>query len=158
MGDMAAILSGRKVAPGSNNHHGPSHKKFEDTITSLYPEAELVSEPKFFKKQGLVAFVPDFSLFMNNKIYFFEVKRQGKGGNAHERVYKIFAPGLVGRVKSLLGLDYHPIVAVFCDGLASEERYRKEFVQNLELGTYLLWDDYRPEDMKLFIDTLFDLT
>ena len=153
---MAQILSGRSVAPGSNNHNGPSHQKFLDTMKQLYPDAEIVMEPRFFQKKGLVAFIPDFSVTLNGVTYFFEIKRQGERGNAHERVYKVFSPALMRSVKTLMKVNYYPVVAVFCDNLATDNRYLKEFQQNLEPDSYIAWRDYDPQVMRTFCDRLFE--
>ena len=103
--------------------------------------------------------VPDFSITNEEtgRKIFIEVKRQGPGGNAHERAGKYFAPGLAkeGRKKGKLPDGVFPFFLVFADSLASDDRYQREITKwfNEELAKhFLLWKDRSPELLERFFE------
>lgn len=149
--DMSKMLAGRVVQPGSKPFGKPAHEAFESVILKAFPQHTLVSEPRFFKQKGYWAMVPDFSLAIGSKVVFFEVKRQGAGGNAHERLYKNFTTKKMLDIMSSFGLDHYPHYGILCDELATNPRYTREFAQNLEDENYLLWANYDPQTLVNFI-------
>ena len=79
------------------------------------------------------------------KSIYVEVKRQRKDGNAHERACKYMMPGILrpARERAKQPSDVIPIWWVFTEGLATNDRYRREIMHwflDIE-GHVLLWRD-----------------
>lgn len=87
---------------------------------------------------------PDFSVSSNSsgKIAFFEAKRQGEQGNAHERTCKYFAPGIQHKCAEIAGF-YHPFFYIFMDGLTTSRRLQLQihgwFDADGYRDRYLMW-------------------
>lgn len=153
--DMSAVLSGRKIQPGTEKFGKPAHDKFLEVLAEHYPDAVVVSEPRILKKLGFWALIPDFAVTMSGKTVLIEIKRQGPAGNAHERLYKFFTPRLMAKVTKVLRAGSYPVYGVLCDELATNPRYLRELDQQLEPHEYLLWDSYRPDLVVDFLDEVF---
>ena len=88
--------------------------------------------------------IPDFAIIntKTKKIAFFEVKRQGINGNAHERACKYFAPGLQDIFREIAGFD-RPIFTIYMNGLTSDPKKVIEiqtwYNDPLWQDRYLLW-------------------
>jgi len=93
---------------------------------------------------------PDFSIENKEtgKIAFFETKRQGAKGNAHERVCKYFAPGLQEVCAEIAGFEF-PFFAIFMNGLTSDPKKRTEITMWFDADGYrdrcLFWKDRNIE-------------
>lgn len=90
--------------------------------------------------------LPDFSIRNRetNKAAFFETKRQGAHGNAHERACKYFAPGIQKICAEIAGFEF-PFFFIFMNGLTSSPKFRAEITQWFDADgyrdRYLLWKD-----------------
>lgn len=155
MKDMSKILSGRAIQPGSMKYGLPAHQRF-DSAVSLLKDTQIIAEPRFFQKQGWVAMIPDYCLVRDGRAIFFELKRQGPQGNAHERLYKNFTTKKMNLVIENYGLSEYPLYGILCDSLATEHRYIREFAQNLERENYFLWKDYDEVALSVFINKIFN--
>ena len=60
-----------------------------------------------------------------NKIAILEVKRQGKGGNAHERLCRNYMPGLNKALSKHCGYD-NPVFTICLNGLAKDKHKKQE--------------------------------
>lgn len=152
--DMSEVLRGRKIQPGSQKFGKEAHDRLADALGGS--GIEVVHEPRILQSLGVKSMIPDFVLTKDGKSIFIEVKRQGDKGNAHERVYKYFAPRLQRKVTELLKSEGYPVYVVLCDSLSSTPRYVSEFEQNLDPESYLLWKNYDVTLLKDFIDRSFD--
>ena len=79
------------------------------------------------------------------KTIYVEIKRQGKGGNAHERACKYFTPGIIMSAREIANQPEGviPFWWVFTNGLARYSRYQREIMHwfvGME-GQVLLWRD-----------------
>lgn len=97
---------------------------------------------------GQWGIVPDFAIenIKSGKIVFFETKRQGKEGNAHERACKYFAPGLVKKCERIAGVQ-NPFFFIFMNGLTKDPKKCMEifgwFDADGYRDHYLLWKNPR---------------
>jgi hypothetical protein len=98
--------------------------------------------------------VPDLSIEYKptGRIAFFESKRQGSGGNAHERVCKYFAPGILDRSVPIAGF-LNPFFFIFMNGLTHDPKKRAEIIAWFDRDgfrdRYILWQD---REVKTLID------
>lgn len=132
------LLAQRLIQPGTFNTGAQAENKFADVLTEMNIKYE--QNPKLFKESGIWAFKPDF-LIDNRKIV--EMKFQGASGNAHERSYKAYMPGLVRVVKPILGLsqdDDYPMYTIFTGEMINQNYIVKQIEQNFEPDKYFLWD------------------
>lgn len=96
--------------------------------------------------------VPELSIeyIPTKKIAFLESKRQGSGGNAHERVCKYFAPGILDRSAPIAGF-YNPFFFIFMNGLTHDPKKRIEiatwFDKDGFKDRYILWKDRKVETL-----------
>ena len=78
-----------------------------------------------------------------NRIAFVEAKRQGDQGNAHERLCKYFAPGLLPIASGIAGFS-NPFFFVLMNGLVSDPKKRTEIAAWFDADgfrdRFLLWD------------------
>ena len=95
---------------------------------------------------------PDFSIKNREtgNIAFFETKRQGTGGNAHERACKYFAPGIQGACAEIAGFEF-PFFFIFMNGLTTDPKKRAEITKWFDADGYrdrcLLWGDRNLETL-----------
>ncbi|MDE0667551.1 MAG: MunI family type II restriction endonuclease, partial [bacterium] len=82
---------------------------------------------------------------------YVEVKKQGDRGNAEERACKHHTVQFYNTMKERFGYDYHPVVTVFCEALATNPRYTRKFPYYFEKDQYFLWLDYDPELLCTFL-------
>lgn len=83
--------------------------------------------------------------------FFVEVKKQGPGGNAHERAYKHHTVQFYKILSARFGWDYHPYVTIFCESLAVLPRYTIQIQGLVEPDQYFLWANYEFEPLCLFL-------
>ena len=76
---------------------------------------------------------------------FVEVKKQGPNGNAEERACKHHTVQFYKCVHERFGYNYHPIVTIMCESLATMSRYTRKSVFYFEPDQYLNWVNYDPE-------------
>ena len=112
----------------------------------------VIERPKHLKKiyGGRWGIEPDFAIEnrRTHKIAFFETKRQGKGGNAHERACKYFAPGVERACGKIAGFK-RPFFFIFMNGLTTDKKKRTEIEMWFHAPGYrdrfLLWGDRSPQ-------------
>jgi len=134
----SVLLSQRLIQPGTFNTGAEAENRFMDAMAQAGVEYE--QNPKLFKEAGIWAFQPDF-LVAKKKIV--EMKFQGPAGNAHERAYKAYMPGLIKSVKPVLGLkqeDEYPMYTIFTGEMINKNYIVKQIEQNFEPDKYFLWD------------------
>ena len=83
--------------------------------------------------------------------FFVEVKKQGPGGNAHERAYKHHTSQFYKLLNARYGWSYHPFVTIFCESLAVLPRYTIQIQGLVEPDQYFLWADYELEPLCLYL-------
>ena len=106
-----------------------------------------IEKPKHLTKiyGGKWGIEPDFAIQNKHtkKIAFFESKRQGAGGNAHERACKYFAPGLELACAKIAGIE-RPFFFIFMNGLTTDPKKKVEITTWFDVPEYrdrfLLWD------------------
>lgn len=84
--------------------------------------------------------------------FFVEVKKQGPGGNAHERAAKHHTMRFHERLHELYGYDYHPFVTIFCESLATLPRYTRQHAFLYRPDEYFLWADYDRDLLADFLE------
>lgn len=67
---------------------------------------------------------------VSGKCVYVEMKRQRRRGNAHERACKYMMPGILHSAREHAGQpdDVIPIWWIFTNGIATDERYRREIM------------------------------
>lgn len=132
------LLAQRSVQPGTFNTGKHAEDSFAAALSSMGINFE--QNPSLFKKAGIWAFRPDF-LIDENKIV--EIKFQGATGNAHERAYKAYMPGLMRAVRPILGIaeeDEYPMYTIFSGDMIKQNYIVKQIEQNFDPDKYFLWD------------------
>lgn len=88
-----------------------------------------------------------------NKTAYIECKRQGDNGNAHERMCRNLAPGIIPLVSKIAGF-YNPIFTICMDGLSHNPKKRIEIITWFDADGFrdrlLLWED--KKDYRVIID------
>ena len=160
--NMREHLSNREIQPGNDRSFETSEKlvtKVIKRVVDRYPQITTTdkSRYKIFPEYPRGCIKPENTIenVENGKVMNIEVKKQGDRGNAEERVYKLFTPKFSKVMKEFFGVDYHPFKAIFCESLATNERYTGKFDVYLEDEDYFLWDDYENEkDLADYIDSV----
>jgi hypothetical protein len=149
---MREHLKNRENQPGSNRTFERSEKlvtKVIKRVVDRYPQITTTNKSRLniFPKYSGGCIMPENTIenVENGKVMNIEVKKQGDRGNAEERVYKLFTPKFSKVMKEFFGVDYHPFKAIFCESLATNERYTGKFDVFLDDEDYFLWDDYENE-------------
>lgn len=153
---MSQTLSQRKVQPGTKNTGKKSEYAFEKAVGDwiversqegydlrYFPQTRALS--KIFGKHGVR---PEGMLMLDNKyVWFFEVKYQKAGGNAQERVYRLYTPLFQRAVSTCIEKEHgytpqvYPYSAIFTGSLATGSKYKEEFETCLEPYSYLRWEN-----------------
>ena len=147
---MNKHLSARKKWQDKANLGGLSReetaKKILETLLRDDPTYTLFERPQQLSKiyAAKWGIVPDFAIQNNRtlKIAFFETKRQGPQGNAHERACKYFAPGLQAAMSAIGGFP-RPVFTIYMNGLTNDPKKVAEIAAWYEhpdwSDRYLLW-------------------
>lgn len=153
----SARLSARERQPGHDRTFVTSESNFDEVARAcLDPEIYAVeSQPRDLAelfppgKPGSRALgvVPEASItnLRTGRKFFVEVKKQGPQGNAEERSCKHHTVQFYKTLHDKYGYDYHPFVTVFCESLATLDRYTRKFKYLIEPDHYFLWTDYDIE-------------
>jgi hypothetical protein len=159
---MRDILSGRDKWQDMSALRGSSGEHIFNGVMATHLSSvdnyDFVKKPKTLRhiyKKGH-GIVPDFSITNTetNKTIWVELKRQGNSGNAHERACKYFAPAIVQSAKKIGNLldDEFPFWLIFMDGLANNERYRREIIfwfGETHKKYSLLWKDLHDYEVPI---------
>ncbi len=96
---------------------------------------------------------PEAKIFSktNDRLFFVEVKKQGPDGNAEERGMKLFTSRLEEVLRDRYGFPYHPYVIVFCENLATDDKYVAKLPYLLQPSSYLLWKNYDPDILQEYL-------
>ncbi len=147
-------LSARKKQPGHDQTFKKSESMFFEAATKcLDPDKyEVVPQPKDLldlfpgrteeeRALGIKLEALIIHRESGRRLYV-EVKKQGKGGNADERAAKHHTVQFYKTMQDRFGFDYHPIVTVFCESLASLPRYTRKSPYFFEEKHIFNWVDY----------------
>ena len=153
-------LSNRKKQPGHDRSFEKSERnalEAAEAVVKKYPALSVTAKGRYkiFPKYTSGCIKPEFTIRNDatGQVMNFEVKKQGAKGNAEERVYKLFSPKFSKAMKKFFNVDYHPWKAIFCEDLATNDRYTGKFDVYLEEDDYFLWGDYNDSSgLKGFIE------
>ena len=157
---MREHLSNREIQPGNDRSFETSEASVLEVVERVlenYPELSLTTQGRYkiFPKYSRGCIKPEFTIKNEEtgQVMNFEVKKQAHRGNAEERVYKLFTPKFSKAMKKFFNVDYHPFKAIFCESLATMDRYTGKFDVYLDDEDYFLWQDYENEkDLANYID------
>ncbi len=161
MGMDSAKLSARIKQPGHDRTFKISETNFDGALRELLPADDWLIEdhPKDLLKMidGRYGIRPEASIELreNGRIWYFEVKKQGKDGNADERACKHHTVEFYKRLSAHTGMPYHAFSTIMCEKLAELDRYVVKHPYYFEPDHYLLWRDY---DLQVLADYLAMLT
>jgi hypothetical protein len=158
-------LSSRSRQPGDDRAFVRSEAAVADLARQLLGDGfEVTIHPRdladFYapatatdRAQGII---PDLKITSRTtgRYAYLEVKKQGSGGNAHERTFVRYAPGFISGLAQRTGLPYHPFFVVACEALATDRRYVTQWHTMLPADTVLLWEGYDPMIMAVWLDRL----
>ena len=162
-------LSEREKQPGDDRTFEESERKFIEVARECLDCSEYKIEHKPTELRNLFAgpehpdpssrrprplgIIPEAVIVSETtgRKLFVEVKKQGDNGNAEERAYKHHTVQFRKTMKERFGYDYHPVVTVFCEALATNSRYTTKFRHLLERDQYVLWENYDPEVLCEFL-------
>lgn len=153
-------LSARARQPGNDISFRASEQNFYGTLVNLLPETLWVVEdhPRDLAKliDGRFGVIPEASItyLPTGRKVFFEVKKQGPGGNAEERASKHHTVRFYEVLREKYGYDYHPFVTIMCENLATDDKYVLKHPYFYKEDQYLLWKDYDPRILGAFLDRI----
>lgn len=153
-------LSARLKQPGHDRTFLKSETSFVEALRLVLPARsyQVVDHPPDLRKLlgGRFGIVPEASIefLPKRRKMYFEVKNQGKGGNADERACKHHTVQFYKTLRKATGFDYHAFVTVMCGSLAKEERYVTKHPFYFEDDHYFNWVDFDVPSLKRFIDKL----
>lgn len=162
LGMDSASLSARAKQPGNDRSFRRSETSFVSALRQiLAPDEWVVAEQPGDLRHvlgGHYGVLPDAMIRFRatGRPMYFEVKKQGRQGNAEERAYKHHTVRFYEVLHQALGLDYHPYVTVMCDALATEVRYTTKFPYLMEEDHYFCWVDYDVDLLADFISHIAD--
>ncbi len=162
-GMNSAKLSARKKQPGHDRDFLESESAFVKVArASLDPRYYIVEEKPddlrdLFPKQdsgernlGVVLEAVIINRVTKRRLYV-EVKAQGKVGNAEERACKHHTVQFYKTLHEKFGYDYHPIVTIFCEDLATFPRYTRKHPYFFEEDQYFNWVNYQPSILAAYL-------
>lgn len=118
-------------------------------------EWDIVEQPRDLIKiiAGRYGILPEASITFRatGRRMYFEVKRQGMGGNADERAAKHHTVQFYKELHDVTGFRYHPFVTIMCESLATADRYTAKHPFYFEEDHYFCWVEY---DLDLLADFL----
>jgi hypothetical protein len=162
-GMNAAKLSARRKQPGHDRDFLESESAFVTVArASLDPTFYLVQEkpkdlrdlfPKQEKGERDLGVEPEAVIInkVTKRRLYVEVKAQGERGNAEERACKHHTVQFYKTLNLKFGYDYHPIITIFCESLATFPRYTRKHPYFFEPGQYFNWIDYQPSILAAFL-------
>lgn len=162
-GMNAAKLAARKKQPGHDRDFLESESAFVQVArASLDPGRYEVIEkpddlrdlfPKLEPGERDLGVVPEAVIINRNtnRRLYFEVKAQGERGNAEERACKHHTVQFYRTLKEKFGYEYHPIVTIFCESLATFPRYTRKHPFFFEPNQYFNWVDYQPAILAAYL-------
>jgi|GEM_PF-1322466 len=159
-GMNSAKLSARTRQPGHDVTFRTSEANFVAALRVILLEElwDIVDHPKDLLKMigGRFGIRPEASITYRptGRRMYFEVKKQGKDGNADERACKHHTVQFYKTMHDLTGYDYHPYVTIMTEKLATEVRYTLKHPVYFEQGHYFCWVDYDLESLRTFIEEL----
>ena len=157
MGMDSAKLSARAKQPGHDRTFMASESNFTEALHTVLSadEWDIEDHPRDLARiiSGRYGVIPEASITFKatgRKMYF-EVKKQGMGGNADERAAKHHTVQFYKELQAVTGYHYHPFVTIMCESLATADRYITKHPFYFEEDHYFCWVDY---DLDLLTDFL----
>ena len=157
-------LSARSKQPGHDRTFRVSESRFVESATSCLDPAKymLVARPQELRNLFPAASPDQRDLGIEleavivhrrtKRRLYVEVKKQGDAGNADERAAKHHTVQFYKTMKDRLGYDYHPIVTVFCEALATNPRYTRKAVYYFEPNQYFNWVNYDTDSLCQYLN------
>jgi hypothetical protein len=158
MGMDSKKLSARAKQPGDDRSFEASESNFEAALAAILDanEFEIVAKPDELRKMfsGRYGIVPEARIThrKTKRSMYFEVKKQGPAGNADERACKHHTMQFRETLRGVTGLDYHSFCTIFCESLATDERYTIKHPYFFEAGRFFLWVDYDLNALRAFFE------
>jgi hypothetical protein len=155
MGMDSTRLSARARQPGHDRTFRASEANFVAALHDILSPSEwrITDHPRDLSRiiAGRFGVIPEASIefLPTAKKMYFEVKKQGPGGNADERALKHHTVQFYRELRELTGYDYHPFATILCESLATLERYVIKHPYFFERDHYFCWVDY---DLDLLAD------
>ncbi|MGI8535010.1 MAG: hypothetical protein ACR2K2_00660 [Mycobacteriales bacterium] len=153
----SAKLSARAKQPGHDRTFQTSETNFIEALRTILSSEEwsIEDHPRDLAKiiSGRYGVIPEASISFKatgSKMYF-EVKKQGTGGNADERAAKHHTVQFYKELHEVTGYPYHPYITVMCESLATADRYVTKHPFYFEEDHYFCWVDY---DLDILADFL----
>jgi hypothetical protein len=162
MGMDSAKLSARARQPGHDRTFRASETNFVEALHKILDSNEwaIVDHPRDLVKiiGGRLGVVPEASIEFRPtaRKMFFEVKKQGPGGNAEERAFKHHTVQFYKELQAITGYDYHPFATVLCESLATLDRYTLKHPFFFEPDHYFCWVDYDVDLLADYIARIAD--
>jgi len=153
----SAMLSARSRQPGHDRTFCRSETSFIAALRAILDPSEwkIKDHPGDLRHiiGGRFGIVPEASIefLATGRRFFFEVKKQGGGGNADERACKHHTVQFYKEIEALFGYDYHPFATIMCESLATAERYTLKHPFYFEPGHYFCWVDYDLDSLADFV-------
>lgn len=156
MGMDSKKLSARKKQPGHDQSFRASEGNFALFLKEvLNPDVfDIVEKPRALAKmlpnpgvawaRDAYGVVPEVVVVckQTGRAMFFEVKKQGRGGNADERACKHHTIQFQKRLREFTGYNYHAMVTIMCEQLATYPKYVAKHPYFFEPDSYFCWEDY----------------
>ncbi len=166
-------LSERSKQPGDDQTYKASEGNFAAFLRArLAPEVFEISEKPsdlryMLPNEGVegarnaYGVVPEVSVKCkaSGKKLYFEVKKQGRGGNADERACKHHTVQFQKQLKVFTGYTYHALVTIMCEQLANYPKYLAKHPHFFEPDSYFCWKDYADTaELEQFVERVLRKT
>ncbi len=156
-------LSARAVQPGHDRTFVVSEENFYKALCEILPDREkfdVVDHPRGLRDifGGRYGVEPEASITYRptGRTMYFEVKKQGPGGNAYERAFKHHTVEFYKVLSERTGYDYHAFSTIFCESLATEDHYTVKIAGLIEPDHYFLWVDYKLDALREYVEGLVE--
>jgi hypothetical protein len=156
MGMDSGKLRVRKKHPGHDTSYRKSEENFVKALKLIVsPNAfEVVAKPRELRKiLGGYGIVPEVVIRhrKSGRVMYFEVKKQGKAGNADERAAKHHTKQFYKVLRRVTKMRYHAYRTIFCESLAKLPKYRTKIPFFFEKDHFLFWEDYRLKTLSDYL-------
>lgn len=156
-------LRERLKQPGHDRTFVESEANFIEALKRILEpdEFRITEKPRDLTKifGGRFGVVPEASItyLPTGRKMYFEVKKQGKAGNADERACKHHTVQFYKTLANHTGYDYHAYATIFCESLATLDRYTLKHRYIFEPDHYFLWVDYKLQPLAEFLERITEL-
>jgi hypothetical protein len=155
--ERSEILANRSSQPGDSLIWRRPEEEVFNVLQKVFADNEITNHPTIKNLFGSKSLQPDFKITNkeSGRHFYVEVKYQGPRGNAHERLYKHYCPGVAESYLSKCGSTFK-IITICTGHLAVLPKYIDEIrcIVGLDnMDNVFFWTPYNTENLIEFLLT-----